>query len=197
VVITGNLLRYQLFKQNKLSNPKIKFKDSSLPLLYITAGNQGSHSINLLIKKIISKLTNFNIIHQTGKDDYPKFKFLNKKYPNYFSSNYFDTLDYGWIIQQATLFISRAGANTCQEIVTFGKNSILIPLPKSQQNEQQLNALWVKKEQPQQTIIIPQEKLSPKTLLDSIKSFNSLKNTSNPKKFIPNLKLLQLINEII
>lgn len=197
VVVTGNLLRYQLFKKTSLSNPKIKFPNPQLPTIYITAGNQGSHNINMVINELLPKLSNFNLIHQTGKNDYPLFKSLNKKYSNYLATDYFATQDYSWIIQHTNIFVSRAGANTCQEIVAFNKNAILIPLPKSQQDEQQLNALWVEKQQPQQTIVIPQEKLTPNSLMQSIESLNKQKNTPSPKSYIPNLKLLQLIDEII
>ena len=197
VVITGNLLRYELFKKNNSINWITKFQNPKLPIIYITAGNQGSHAINSVVKQLLPKLNNFNIIHQTGKNDYPEFKTLNKKNLNYFSSDYFDTQDYSWIIQKVTLFISRAGANTCQEIVSFNKNSILIPLPKSQQDEQELNALWVKKQQPQQTIILSQEELTPDSLLQSINSIKNKDNVSFPKNFIPNLKLIKLIDEII
>jgi len=197
VVVTGNLLRYQLFKKTSLSNPKIKFPNPQLPIIYITAGNQGSHNINMVINELLPKLSKFNLIHQTGKNDYPIFKSLNKKYPNYLATDYFATQDYSWIIQHTNIFVSRAGANTCQEIVAFNNNAILIPLPKSQQDEQQLNALWVEKQQPQQTIVLPQEKLTPNSLMQSIESLNKQKNISSPKTYIPNLKLLQLIDENI
>jgi len=197
VVITGNLLRYQLFKKTNPNNSKIKFINPKLPLIYITAGNQGSHTINLVIKELLPKLSHFNIIHQTGKNDYLTFKRLKNKYSNYFVSDYFDTQDYSWIIQHTNIFISRSGANTCLEIIAFKKKSIFVPLPKSQQDEQHLNALWVQKILPNQTIILSQEKLNPDSLLQSIESLNDKTITSPPKNFIPNLKLLQLINEII
>lgn len=197
IIITGNLLRFQLFKKTSFSSPKIKFPNPNLPLIYITAGNQGSHIINTVITQILPNLSDYNLIHQTGKNDYPLFKSLNKKYPNYQALDYFDTQDYSWIIQHSNIFVSRAGANTCQEIVAFSKNSILIPLPKSQQDEQQLNALWVKKQQPQHTIVLNQENLNLDSLMKSIESLKKQKNTSSLNVYIPNLKLLQLINEII
>lgn len=197
IVITGNLLRFQLFKKNNFLNSKIKFLNPKLPLIYITAGNQGSHIINTTLTQILPKLTDYNLIHQTGKNDYPIFKSLNKKYPNYLSSDYFDTQNYSWIIQNSNIFISRAGANTCQEIVAFGKNSILIPLLKSQQNEQFLNALWVEKQQPQKTIVLSQEELTPNSLMEAIESLKKQKNSNFLNTHVPNLKLFQLINEII
>ncbi len=192
ITVTGNLLRYQLF-QKSTSPFKI---NSQKPIIYITAGNQGSHTLNLIIKNILPKLKNFNIIHQTGKNDLKKFSNFTTKYHNYFVSDYFDTQSFAWIIKNADIFISRSGANTSQEIVAFNKKTILIPLPKSQQNEQFLNAQWVKKQIPQ-TIIINNFNLTPKIILDSIQKLSQIKLKNNQISQKPNLKLLNLIHEII
>lgn len=197
VVITGNLLRSELFQKTSLANQKIKFTNSKLPILYITAGNQGSHTINLVLKKILPKLTNFNIIHQTGANDYSQFKPLTNKYKNYFISDYFTTEEFAWIIQHSDIFLSRSGANTTQEIVAFNKKSILIPLPKSQQNEQLLNALWVKNQLPEQTVVIDQNDFNSESLLSSLNFLIKINNISISKDYQPNSKLLKLINEII
>ena len=194
IAITGNLLRSQLFQPHPQRPQKINFK-KHLPLIYITAGNQGSHSINLCIKSLIKKLDNYNIIHQTGKSDLPLFKKINKS--NYFASDYFDTQDFAWIINFADIIIGRAGANTSQEIVAFSKKSILIPLPQSQQDEQLLNALWVQKKLNKQTIIINQKDLTPKSLLSAINQLSQIPNQIVKTKIKPNQKLLKLIYEII
>jgi UDP-N-acetylglucosamine--N-acetylmuramyl-(pentapeptide) pyrophosphoryl-undecaprenol N-acetylglucosamine transferase len=195
VVITGNLLRYQLFQKQSTALKGLKLLTNKL-LIYITAGNQGSHTINLNLKKILPQLKNFNIIHQTGKNDLQYFSKLSKTYPNYFASDYFDTQSFAWIINHTDLIISRSGANTSQEIVAFNKKSILIPLPKSQQNEQLLNAFWVKKQLPK-TIIINNDQLKAKILIDSINKLSQSKTKSSKLLQKPNLKLLNLINEII
>ena len=194
IAITGNLLRSQLFQPHPQRPQKINFK-KHLPLIYITAGNQGSHSINLCIKSLIKKLDNYNIIHQTGKSDLPLFKKINKS--NYFASDYFSTEDFAWIINSADLIIGRSGANTSHEIVAFSKKSILIPLPQSQQDEQLLNALWVQKKLNRQTIIINQTDLNPKNLLTAITSLSQITASTTKTKITPNLKLLKLIHEII
>jgi UDP-N-acetylglucosamine--N-acetylmuramyl-(pentapeptide) pyrophosphoryl-undecaprenol N-acetylglucosamine transferase len=196
IVITGNLLRYQLFQKQPVSIKNLKLKNNKLPIIYITAGNQGSHTINLNLKKILPQLKTFNIIHQTGKNDLKYFSKLSKNYPNYFTSDYFDTQSFAWIINHTDLIISRSGANTSQEIVAFNKKSILIPLPKSQQNEQLLNAQWVKKQLPE-TIIIDNDQLNTKILIDSINKLTKIKTKNNKLLQQPNLKLLNLINEIV
>ncbi len=196
VVITGNLLRYQLF-QKQLTIPKgLKLKANKLITIYITAGNQGSHHLNLIIKKIIPNLNNYNIIHQTGKIDLDYFKKISQKKTNYFASNYFDTNDFSWIINNSQIVISRSGANTSQEIVALHKKSILIPLPKSQQDEQLLNALWVKDQIPE-TIIIKDQDLTPKKLLNSIQQISQTNIKPHHQTHQPNNKLLQLIHEVV
>jgi len=203
VAVTGNLLRYQLFQKPKkpatIRNWKPARPAGGLKIqnfIYITAGNQGSHHLNLIIKKIIPQLDNYNIIHQTGKNDFNYFKKISQKKPNYFVSNYFETDDFSWIINNSQIIISRSGANTSQEIVALNKKSILIPIPKSQQNEQYLNALWVKDHIPD-TIIIKDENLTSQKLLDSIQQISKIDIKSNQQNNKPNNKLLQLIHEII
>lgn len=195
VVVTGNLLRYQIFNPPK----KVSFssKTKNKPIIYITAGNQGSHIINILIKKNISLFQHFFVIHQTGKNDFNVFQKIQKKYPFYFAQDYFSTSDFAWIINHADIFISRSGANTSQEIVALNKKSILIPLPQSQQNEQLLNAQWVKQQLPKKTIIINQDQLTSPKLLTAIQKLSQLKDNHQKSKQLPNPKLLNLINEIV
>jgi len=193
-IVSGNLLRYELFTQS-IKIPSIN--KTSKPIIYITAGNQGSHSINLVLKKLIPKLNKFIIIHQTGQLDFNKFKKISLKYNNYYPFNYIETKYMGWIFQNASIIISRSGANTSQEIVAFSKNSILIPLPKSQQNEQLLNANWVKNLLPKQTIIIDQSKLDSNTLFSAINLIISNNINHKSVKATANLRLLKLIYEII
>lgn len=186
-IITGNLLRYEI-SRIKPKKPK--------NFIFITAGNQGSHTINSTIKLLLPNLQKYTIFHQTGKTEFKLYKKIENKYHNYKVFDYIHSQDIGWILNNSSLIISRSGANTSQEIIALGKKSILIPLPKTQQNEQTLNAQYVKSVFPQHTIIIPQKLLTPQILLNSI---NSLYKIKNPivKKIKPNYKLLKLVHEII
>ncbi len=82
-------------------------------------------------------------------------------------------------------------------IASTSQKSILIPLPKSQQNEQFLNANWVKEQLPNQTIIINQNEFNQKNLIQAIEKLKSIKITNKIKDLKPNLNLLKLIHEII
>ena len=198
IIITGNLLRYQLFEKINTIPSIFKFKNPKLPLIYITAGNQGSHFINTTIQQLLPELKKFNIIHQTGKNDINQFESLSLIHPNYLAADYFDTDILPWILQNAEVIISRSGANTSQEIVALAKKSILIPLPQSQQDEQILNANWVKKNLPKITTIISQTDLNPDILLQKINQLLGMKtNSNNNSQPKPNYQLLQLIHETI
>ncbi len=194
VVVTGNLLRSQIFSSlsGKFSSIKI-----NKPILYITAGNQGSHTINGMIKEALPKLENYLIIHPVGQQDYSTIKKLSQKYSNYLVFDYIGLEDIGWVLNNANIIIGRSGANTSQEIVALKKKSILIPLPFSQQNEQAKNARWVKRQLPEHTIIIDQNNLDQKTLLTSIGKLIKKPSLKQDKINYGNQKLLSLIHNLI
>ncbi len=196
IVITGNPLRNELFNPQK-SKTGDSLQKINKPVIYITAGNQGSQIINSLIKKILPNLKNYFVIHQTGKNDFLDFKKLIKKYSNYKAFDYIDSNDLSHIFKKAELIISRSGANTSQEIMALNKKSILIPLKVSQQDEQLLNALLVKEKLPKLTEIIEEKDLNKSQLLDRIYKLISINTKKIDLKDSVNLKLLNLIHEII
>ncbi len=197
VVITGNLLRYQLFNSNTISIKNFHTKTKNYPIIFITAGNQGSHVVNLIVKKIIKTLPEYFFVHQTGKNDISEFKKIESKQKNYLCFDYINTNDFGYLLKNSNLIISRAGANTCQEIVALNQKSILIPLLVSQQDEQILNAKWVKSLNPNETEIIYQDKLSSQLLTNAIKKLIDQKTNKNKKNIEINYQLLKLVHEIV
>ncbi len=196
-ILTGNLLRRDIFKEKTPKYQKYQKLLPKYPLIYLTAGNQGSQHLNQNLKEILPKLIDKNIIiHQTGDKDFPEYEKLTKNYPHYLPTAFVTADDIGWIFKHSHLIISRAGANTIQEIATIGKNSIIVPLPVSQQDEQLKNALWLKKKFPFHTIITKDSKLTPKNLLKSIQQLLKQKNPHLKIEAKPNLKLLKLIKKL-
>lgn len=146
-VLVGNPIRKEfLAKQPKPS--WLKTSTSTLPVLYVTGGNQGSRSINKQIFNILPELVkNFIVIHQLGNTDneadynqaltlVSKLKLTDKYYPHI----WLDSSQAAWCMQQAALVISRSGANSVCELLVSTTNSILIPLPTAASNEQMFNA---------------------------------------------------------
>ncbi len=120
------------------------------PVIYITGGSLGSHSINLHIKSILPDLLKkYIVIHQTGETkqyhDYEDLEKIKNQLPKklkeqYFLKKHFFEKEIGYVYSLADLVISRCGANTFFELVALKKPAVLIPLPWSAGREQQLHA---------------------------------------------------------
>ncbi|MBP9797528.1 UDP-N-acetylglucosamine--N-acetylmuramyl-(pentapeptide) pyrophosphoryl-undecaprenol N-acetylglucosamine transferase [Candidatus Woesebacteria bacterium] len=137
--VTGNPIRFQarrtIIKPFDIS--------SSKPIIYITGGSLGSHSINIHIEKILDELLKyFIVIHQTGNiEKYGDFKRLSKvRRKNYYVVEHFHSDEVGWVFRNADIVVSRAGANTTFELIHYRKPSVLIPLPWSGNGEQDRQA---------------------------------------------------------
>ena len=210
VVITGNPLRSQLLTAKTV---KPKWFTASLtetfPILYITGGNQGSQVINDTISQILPQLTaKWTVIHQCGNptatSDYQEnLLAVRKQLPvskrsRYFVQTWISSQDLTWIYQHTAGVVSRAGANTVDEISYFHLPAIFIPLPFAHHQEQLLNAQALAKKK--LAVIIPQRKLNPELLL---KKTTWLRNNFDQiqKKFKtqtnPNLQAAQHLYEIL
>ncbi|MFA5769977.1 MAG: UDP-N-acetylglucosamine--N-acetylmuramyl-(pentapeptide) pyrophosphoryl-undecaprenol N-acetylglucosamine transferase [Patescibacteria group bacterium] len=144
--VSGNPVKPSIFKIGK--KPFELKKDR--PVIYITGGSLGSHSINIHIKKIIvSLLERYIVIHQVGDTkeyhDYENLLFLKNKLPKELQSRYFLVKHFfddqiGYIYNKADLVVGRAGANTFFELLALKKPALFIPLPWSSGREQQHHA---------------------------------------------------------
>jgi UDP-N-acetylglucosamine--N-acetylmuramyl-(pentapeptide) pyrophosphoryl-undecaprenol N-acetylglucosamine transferase len=148
-IFTGNPLRKEIFNVSKNNEIAKKIK-TNIRLIYITGGSTGSHSINLLIEKIVKKLlSDFTIIHQTGDslkfNDFERLNTLRESFSEneknkYILRKFIYPEEIGYIFKYADLVISRAGANIIFEIMATRRISLLFPLPHGQTSEQLENA---------------------------------------------------------
>lgn len=210
VIFTGNPVRSQLFKINHQKPDWFTAPQSeTFPLLYITGGNQGSQIINDTISQILPQLTSkWTVLHQCGNptasSNYEKTLQTLKhqlslvKQHRYLIRPWISVAELAWIYSHAAVIISRAGANTVDEITAFKIPSILIPLPFAHRNEQLLNAQALSKKK--LAIIVHQKNLNPDIIL---KKTNYLRNNFEQikKKFADttenNLKAPQKLYEIL
>lgn len=162
-LFSGNPIykRYDLNNKQQLTE-ELGF-DNNKQTILITGGSQGSRAINTAVNGIIDDLLqSYNVIWQTGKLDFARYKNLNKKglYVFDFSSklNAFCAL--------ADLAVTRAGALTLAELEADKLPSILIPYPYAAGNHQYYNAL--QKQQQNQAILLEQKDLSAENLLKKI-----------------------------
>lgn len=145
-LITGNPIRSSVFK---IINKPFAINEDR-PVIYITGGSLGSHSINLHVKSLLQKLLDkYTVIHQTGDTkeyaDYEELLVIRQNLSedlkkNYFLRKHFLDDEIGYIYSLADLVVSRAGANTYFELLALRKPAIMIPLPWSANKEQQRHA---------------------------------------------------------
>lgn len=176
VTVTGNLIRKQLLKKSA-PKPSWYSTDSTLPLLYITGGSQGSEVINATVSQSLTRiLRDWIVIHQCGAASQTRSYLrelerrksqLNRAQKNrYFIKEWITEQELAWIYKHAKAAISRAGANTTQELTYYKLPAVLIPLPFSHFQEQQKNAEALA--QTGGTFIIAQKNLSPDSLLETL-----------------------------
>jgi len=129
----------------KLIDKKETLKSFNLPVenktIFIFGASQGARGINIALDKIAPKLynENINLIWQTGV---PDFKHYSDKYKNY--SDKIKILDFiekiAYAFSAADLVICRSGITSIMEIAYLELPAILIPLPTSAENHQEMNA---------------------------------------------------------
>lgn len=179
-VLTGNPVRKELFKPLAVSPFPSMRKKQNLPMIYVTGGSGGSHSINTLIASVLEELVKkYIIIHQTGDSS----MYMDFVIPTHLRSRYIDKKhitedELAWIYAHAGLLIGRSGANTVYEILTFGLPAVLIPLPWAGFSEQEANAKLV--ENIGLGKVLKQEELTPSSLLTAISEI--IKNNKKYKK---------------
>lgn len=145
-IVTGLPLRREVFEEGA---PVIALPKNE-KLLYVTGGSTGSHFINELVSQnLISLLSKFVIIHQTGDSseykDFEKLHALREGLSEdlrnkYHLKKFVEPKEIGWILQHADVIVSRSGINTVVELLELGIPTLLIPLPHGQRNEQLENA---------------------------------------------------------
>lgn len=146
IIMSGNPVRKSIFSVNN----KILTFNKDRPVIYVTGGSLGSHSINLHIKKIIVSLLHcYIVIHQVGDTkqyhDFEDLLSFREKLPDelkkrYYLKKHFFENEIGYIYDQSDLVIGRSGANTFFELIALKKPAIFIPLPWSSGREQQRHA---------------------------------------------------------
>jgi UDP-N-acetylglucosamine--N-acetylmuramyl-(pentapeptide) pyrophosphoryl-undecaprenol N-acetylglucosamine transferase len=210
-VLTGNLIRKQLLQKNP-KKPEWFTETATLPLLYITGGSQGSEVINTTVSQMLSRiLKDWQVIHQCGTAsesrsylselEQKKSQLTKAQRERFFIREWVSELELAWIYKHATAAISRAGANTTQELTYNRLPAILIPLPFSHYQEQQKNAEALSSTGG--AILIPQKHLSPETLLTALETIRT-KNQACRRKLAEltvsedaDQKLYTLITEIV
>lgn len=144
---TGNPVRKNIAHVSKEGAAQYLELDDEIPIVLVLGGSQGSEIINQAIIDGLPKLVeNYQIIHQTGKNNYEEVKNTaevvldnNPNKNRYKPFDYLDDLAMKMSAGAADIIITRAGS-ALFEISSWGKPSIIIPITKSNRDHQRVNA---------------------------------------------------------
>jgi UDP-N-acetylglucosamine--N-acetylmuramyl-(pentapeptide) pyrophosphoryl-undecaprenol N-acetylglucosamine transferase len=211
--LIGNPIRKQVLNP-KVQQPEWFDNKSNKPLLYITGGSQGSQIINMTVWQVLPKLAQeWMIIHQCGNPttqmNYKmELEQRRKSLPvahqaNYIVSEWLTEEEQAWIYTHAQAIISRAGANTVQELLILGRPAIFIPLLFAHNDEQTKNAQAVV--ETGAALLLPQKELGAETFLATLSEFKKRypsllrKAKLNQKKFDVNAdqRLYDLVQKVV
>ncbi|MEK7119672.1 MAG: UDP-N-acetylglucosamine--N-acetylmuramyl-(pentapeptide) pyrophosphoryl-undecaprenol N-acetylglucosamine transferase [Patescibacteria group bacterium] len=180
----GLPLRKKLFHPSKTNSIGVAVNK---PVLYVTGGSTGAVSLNELLFSIVGQLTkDWSIIHQTGhvSFDYAiktKQALPKERQSRYLIKPYVSEDELSWIYAHARMVIARAGANTVGELAALGKVSVLIPLPWSSYQEQQMNAEWLV--EAGSAVVLDQKKITPQLFIEIVrqmtKDFDNYQNNAD------------------
>ncbi|WP_337872332.1 undecaprenyldiphospho-muramoylpentapeptide beta-N-acetylglucosaminyltransferase [Ignavibacterium sp.] len=136
--VTGNPVRENLGTINKAEAKKNFGLDENKRTILVLGGSLGASSINNAIEKSLNTVieNNLQMIWQTGKNYYERYKKLN-----FAAVKIFDFLeDMNKAYSACDLLVARAGATTIAELTVLGLPAILIPSPNVAENHQYHNA---------------------------------------------------------
>ncbi|MBI4709004.1 MAG: undecaprenyldiphospho-muramoylpentapeptide beta-N-acetylglucosaminyltransferase [Candidatus Portnoybacteria bacterium] len=164
--LIGNPVRQEILTGSKEQAKAIFQLISQKPLLLILGGSQGAKAINdSIFIGLLGMLEKCEIIHQCGRENLEDLKTMLGDIPSgYHLYSFLDEEQMRHALAAADLVISRAGAGSIAEIAACGKPSIMIPLPNSAGDHQNLNAYEYAKSGA--TLVVAQENFTPNFLKD-------------------------------
>lgn len=147
VAVTGNPIRRELSEPLKEGAHEFLKLSTTIPTILVMGGSLGAQIINdSVIDALPELLKRFQIIHQTGKDN---FEYVATRTDSVLSNNpaavrykpfgYLNVLAMRMAAGAADIIISRAGSSIF-EIATWGVPSIIIPITDSNGDHQRKNA---------------------------------------------------------
>ena len=148
VACVGNPVRKEIAIPATTGSHEYFGFSEDVPTILIMGGSQGAEHINNVLLQSVSTLLNkYQVIHQIGKNNFEAFNKLvnveleNHKYiARYKPYPFLDTLELKNASGCADIVISRAGSGSIFEIASWGKPSILVPIPESISRDQRRNA---------------------------------------------------------
>lgn len=146
-IVTGNPVRPEIFSGDKERAVQNLNLERGLPIVFILGGGTGAISLNKIVVAAARELVRFcQIVHMTGgridESLRAEIENIKRETARYHTAEFFGE-ELSDIFSAADLVISRAGMATLTELAVLGKPTVLVPIPKSHQED---NAYYFKKQ---------------------------------------------------
>lgn len=206
MIAVGNPIRTELLGGTKEEAKKVFNLTGEKPVVLVLGGSQGSQRINdNLLLVLAETLESFEIIHQTGKNNFQQVEAEAKVVASEKLRKYYHPIPFlqeeelRQALAVSELVVSRAGSGSIFEIAATGKPSILIPIPESAQDHQVKNAyLYAEKGA---ALVIEESNLTPHFFLERTKFLFSqegrLKEMSENARYFSKTQSAQIIAEYL
>jgi UDP-N-acetylglucosamine--N-acetylmuramyl-(pentapeptide) pyrophosphoryl-undecaprenol N-acetylglucosamine transferase len=144
---TGNPIRKEVIEPLTSNSHTLLSLDPNIGTILVLGGSQGAQVINEIVLNTLPELVKkYQVIHQVGKRNIQIIKEIeevvlqnNPHKDHYKPYEYLNLLNLRAAAGVADLIISRAGS-TIFEIASWGKPSIIIPIPEPTSHDQRKNA---------------------------------------------------------
>jgi len=148
MISIGNPVRREIIEGDLEQAKKLFYlKGGKKGTILFLGGSQGAQKINELVLRVLaSLLTDFEVVHQTGEQNYLQVTAEAKVVISKESADYYHAVPFLKEIElkhafaAADIVVSRAGSGAIFEIAACKKASILIPLALAAQDHQAKNA---------------------------------------------------------
>ena len=173
---TGSIVRQQIFDGKPQIVQKKYNLDPFKKTILIVGGSLGAENLNKAVRKSLTDLQTYNILHLTGKGKVDQ----NIKFDNYHQIEF--ASDIQNFFSASDIVITRGGSNTIFEILALKKPMIIIPLA-SGRGDQILNAKEFEKNG--YAKVLQEKDLTNQALVNCIKQlhFDYKKMQKNMQKF--------------
>lgn len=137
----GSPIRNSIYKVSKKAALETFGFSGKKPVLLVTGGSLGAKAINTALRDALDELlTKYDIIHICGKGNVCEQ--INTQ--GYYQTEYMQKIENAFAA--ADVCVTRAGSNSCFELLSIKMPCVFVPLPKGvSRGDQVLNALYFEK----------------------------------------------------
>lgn len=174
VVLTGNPVRKEVRDPAREGAHEFLDLEPNVPVVLILGGSLGSEKLNNAVLEALPELVQrYQVIHQTGQVHFESVSKTaevvldrNERRYRYKPYGYLSPLALKMAAGATELVISRAGSGAIAEIASWGKASIMVPIPEAVSRDQRSNAFAYARTGA--CIVVEEANLSPHLIISEI-----------------------------